>query len=132
MRHKPTYPIISVLLALPVVILLFGPWFTEVQADCDGLRFKKEREKMVDRQIAARGIANPAVLSAMKSVPRHCFVPERIQKSAYRDSPLSIGHGQTISQPYIVAIMSELLDVKPGLGLPGRCIGGHGRRGLFH
>ncbi|MGD9248337.1 MAG: protein-L-isoaspartate O-methyltransferase, partial [Desulfobacteraceae bacterium] len=69
---------------------------------------------MVARQIAARGIDDPAVINAMKAVPRHCFVPDDLQKSAYLDRPLPIGHGQTISQPYIVAIMSELLELKPG------------------
>ncbi len=114
MRHKRIYALVTVLLALPAAILLIGLWPSDVWADCDGLRFKKEREKMVDQQIAARGVADPAVLSAMKTVPRHCFVPDGRQKSAYRDSPLRIGHGQTISQLYIVGIMSELLELKPG------------------
>ncbi len=83
-------------------------------AECDKEEYSNQRQKMADRQIAGRGIRNPAVLAAMKTVPRHCFVPERQKRHAYRDGPLPIGHGQTISQPYIVAIMSELLDVKPG------------------
>lgn len=68
---------------------------------------------MVERQIAARGIRHPGVLKAMRSVPRHEFVPPDFQRQAYEDSPLPIGHGQTISQPYIVALMTELLDPKP-------------------
>ena len=71
------------------------------------------RERMVRQQIENRGVRNPAVLRAMREVPRHLFVPEALRKSAYDDHPLPIGHGQTISQPYIVAAMTELLDPKP-------------------
>ena len=71
---------------------------------------------MVEEQLKGpgRGITNERVLGAMESVPRHEFVPEAQQPNAYRDSPLPIGHGQTISQPYIVAFMTEQLDPKPG------------------
>jgi protein-L-isoaspartate(D-aspartate) O-methyltransferase len=69
---------------------------------------------MVENQIANRGITNPTVLGAMASVPRHRFVPAEYQDEAYGDHPLPIGYGQTISQPYIVALMSEALDVEPG------------------
>ncbi|MFW6208760.1 MAG: protein-L-isoaspartate O-methyltransferase family protein, partial [Spirochaetota bacterium] len=69
------------------------------------------RERMVEEQIAARGITDGRVLRAFKLVPRHLFVPEVDPATAYADSPLSIGSGQTISQPYIVALMTELLDV---------------------
>jgi protein-L-isoaspartate(D-aspartate) O-methyltransferase len=72
------------------------------------------RARMVDDQIAARGITDPAVLRAMRTVPRHEFVPPPVREDAYADRPLSIGHGQTISQPYIVALMTELAAVKPG------------------
>ena len=72
------------------------------------------RVRMVEEQIAARGIADPAVLQAMRTVPRHEFVPERARADAYADWPLPIGHGQTISQPYVVALMTELAAVKPG------------------
>ena len=68
---------------------------------------------MVDEQIADRGVRNPEVLAAMRKVPRHRFVPPELAPRAYDDTPLPIGHGQTISQPYIVGYMSELLDVKP-------------------
>lgn len=67
------------------------------------------RSSMVSEQIAARGIQDPAVLQAMRHVPRHRLVPESEQRYAYRDMPLPIGHGQTISQPYIVALMTELV-----------------------
>jgi len=69
------------------------------------------REKMVLYQIQKRGIKDLDVLDSMKSVPRHKFVGLNLQKKAYEDRPLSIGFGQTISQPYIVALMTELLDV---------------------
>ncbi len=89
-------------------------WTTAVSAECGEAQFKSQRERMVGRQIVARGVSNPLVIEAMKAVPRHCFVPEKYRKRAYQDGPLPIGHRQTISQPYIVAVMSELLDVKPG------------------
>ena len=74
--------------------------------------FKAMREKMVETQIKARGVKNPRVLSALLKVERHRFVPEENLNSAYSDQPLPIGEGQTISQPYIVALMTELLDLK--------------------
>ena len=75
--------------------------------------YQAEREKMVRKQIARRGIKDERVLRAMKSVPRHLFLPEQARRYAYSDSPVRIGSGQTISQPYIVALMTELLKVKP-------------------
>jgi len=71
------------------------------------------RERMVRDHIEERGIRNRALLAAMRSVPRHLFVPEDVRDAAYNDHPLPIGRGQTISQPYIVAYMTELLDPKP-------------------
>ncbi len=71
------------------------------------------RARMVERQIAGRGIKNPRVLAALRKVERHRFVPERYRSRAYDDTPLPIGEGQTISQPYIVAYMTEALDPKP-------------------
>jgi len=68
---------------------------------------------MVETQIAARGVGDERVLSAMRRVPRHLFVPAEVRKSAYSDYPLPIGHGQTISQPYIVAMMTSLLQIQP-------------------
>jgi protein-L-isoaspartate(D-aspartate) O-methyltransferase len=67
---------------------------------------------MVDQQIRARGISDPSVLDAMRSVPRHLFVPTDAQPYAYEDRPLPIGQGQTISQPYVVAYMTEALRVE--------------------
>jgi len=69
------------------------------------------RQAMVAEQIAARGIADPRVLAAMERVPRHRFVPEEMVPFAYQDSPLPIGQGQTISQPYIVAFMTAALEL---------------------
>jgi protein-L-isoaspartate(D-aspartate) O-methyltransferase len=68
---------------------------------------------MVETQIAARGVRDPRVLDAMRVVERHLFVPEAARGSAYADRPLPIGHGQTISQPYVVALMTELARVGP-------------------
>ncbi len=74
-------------------------------------RFAREREKMVEQQLVARGIADPRVLRAMRRVPRHLFVDEALRERAYGDHPLPIGDGQTISQPFIVARMTELLGL---------------------
>jgi protein-L-isoaspartate(D-aspartate) O-methyltransferase len=73
-----------------------------------------ERRRMVDEQLRARDIRSAQVLDAMLRVPRHLFVPEPQRAQAYSDSPLPIGHDQTISQPYIVAFMTQALDVAPG------------------
>lgn len=73
--------------------------------------FEIRREKMVTEQIQRRGISNPAVLQVMRSVPRHLFVNTELQENAYGDYPLPIGCDQTISQPYIVALMSSLLNL---------------------
>ena len=102
--------------SLGIVIMLL------ILADCtEGRRatevgpegeFKAMRENMVETQIKARGVKDPRVLSAMLKVQRHLFVPKEYQSSAYADQPLPIGEGQTISQPYIVALMTELLSLK--------------------
>ena len=76
--------------------------------------FSKKRAAMVRSDIAARGIRDPAVLRAMAVVPRHLFVPDNLKDQAYEDHPLPIGGGQTISQPYIVAFMTESLALKKG------------------
>ncbi len=73
-----------------------------------------EREQMVAYDIQGRGVANPAVLAAMRAVPRHEFVPQEYQDQAYADHPLPIGYGQTISQPFVVAWMTEAIDLQPG------------------
>jgi len=74
--------------------------------------FEAERERMVSEQIEARGIKNKSILAVMRRVPRHLFVPKNMRSYSYQDEPLPIGKGQTISQPYIVAYMTEALKLK--------------------
>ncbi len=76
--------------------------------------YAENRERMVKAQIESRGVKDKLVLDAMREVPRHLFVPEGLRDQAYTDGPLPIGEGQTISQPYIVALMTELLGFKGG------------------
>jgi protein-L-isoaspartate(D-aspartate) O-methyltransferase len=73
--------------------------------------FLSQRQKMVQEQLVRRGIANQAVLNAMNTVPRHLFIPPELSQYAYSDGPLPIGEGQTISQPYIVALMTEASQI---------------------
>lgn len=75
--------------------------------------YQQERNQMVKMQIERRGIREPVVLEAMQTVKRHLFVPSEYRKNAYDDRPLPIGYGQTISQPYIVAYMTEVISPKP-------------------
>lgn len=77
-------------------------------------RFKELRDIMVESQIISRGITDSRTIEAMRKVPRHLFVPPGLRSEAYADYPLSIGHGQTISQPFIVAYMTELSEPSPG------------------
>ncbi len=87
---------------------------TAVPASASPDRFENQREHMVTFDIEDRGVRDAAVLRAMRTVPRHEFVLPDYSSQAYDDHPLPIGYGQTISQPYIVAAMTELLLVKPG------------------
>ncbi|GIK08458.1 MAG: protein-L-isoaspartate O-methyltransferase [Anaerolineaceae bacterium] len=73
--------------------------------------YESDRKEMTRRQIAARGLRDPRLLAAFESVPRHLFVPEEYRQRSYADGPLPIGHEQTISQPYIVALMTHLLEL---------------------
>lgn len=82
-------------------------------AQADEAAFARQRERMVETTIEQRGVTDPATLQAMRAVLRHKFVDESMQRHAYADRPLPIGYGQTISQPFIVAIMTELLQVEP-------------------
>jgi protein-L-isoaspartate(D-aspartate) O-methyltransferase len=95
-------------LAVPLGILALG-------ADLDEATYQARRLQMVATQIEGRGLNNPAVLAAMRSTPRHRFVPEALRALAYEDSPLPIGNGQTISQPYIVAVMTA--SIRPNRGM---------------
>ncbi|MGX1496908.1 protein-L-isoaspartate(D-aspartate) O-methyltransferase [Labrenzia sp. MBR-25] len=74
-------------------------------------QFASARAEMIEQQLRIRGIRDERVLAAMANVPRHLFVPEDQKSQAYRDGPLSIGQGQTISQPYVVALTCELLEI---------------------
>lgn len=76
--------------------------------------YETRANRMVEEQLRAAGIKSDAVLAAMRNVPRHLFVPDHLKQQAYDDTPLPIGSGQTISQPYIVAFMTELLEPAPG------------------
>jgi len=100
-----------VYLALSALVALPSPLFGLTEGDSP--ESERDRKKMVYRQIEKRGIKDKRVLSAMTSVPRHLFVPDRLSKRAYDDRPLPIGEGQTISQPYIVALMTEALQLDP-------------------
>jgi len=77
----------------------------------DNAKLKAARENLVETHIAGQGIADPLVLAAMRAVPRHCFVPKQMIAKAYADTALPIGAGQTISQPYVVALMTESLQL---------------------
>ena len=96
--------------ALAALLLLPCTLVAEDEAK-DG-QWREKSEQMVRQQLKSRGIEEPRVLEAMRSVPRHEFVPDRLQQLAYSDRPLPIGHGQTISQPYIVALMAELAQIQ--------------------
>ncbi len=98
--------IVSVLI---LVAILISGWTFYAHSKLSDETLKRMRHRMVERQIKARGIENPKVLEAMREVKRHLFVPEKIYNHAYDDSALPIGEDQTISQPYIVALMTNLL-----------------------
>jgi protein-L-isoaspartate(D-aspartate) O-methyltransferase len=99
-------------LLLPFFILNIFPALLMAQGLVDSPKYQKAREKMVLLQIRLRGVSDKKVLNAMNQVPRHSFVPEELVSQAYADHPLPIGQGQTISQPYIVALMTETLKLK--------------------
>jgi protein-L-isoaspartate(D-aspartate) O-methyltransferase len=89
-----------------LLLLFFSSLFQEND-------FRVERMEMIDKQIKSRGIKDKPTLLSMTKVPRHKFVPPDLIKDAYKDGALPIGHGQTISQPYIVAFMTSVLNLKP-------------------
>lgn len=106
----PSLKILAIFLLAGINNLLFCfSLFAQVEDT-----FKVHREKMVEEQIVARGIEDEKVLEAMRKVPRHEFVADHLKPYAYEDRPLPIGFGQTISQPYIVALMTELLELEEG------------------
>lgn len=108
MKRIVTIRMVTILEAGLILLLA-----TVVQAT-NGLEqdtYQEERSRMVRTQVAARGVEDPAVLEAMRTVPRHELVPSNLVRQAYSDRPLPIGHGQTISQPYIVGLMTEMLEL---------------------
>ena len=127
----------------PVMLWILAPLALSALAckpDGDGGDFARLREAMVATQIAARGVRDPLTLAALRRVPRHLFVPPASLSQAYDDHPLPIGHGQTISQPYIVGFMTEALvparrrDRARGrhrLRLPGRGAGARSPRSVY-
>jgi protein-L-isoaspartate(D-aspartate) O-methyltransferase len=124
MHAKRWIPIGVLILLLILVLLLLGPGDLLPPRSpapnaletpgTESPEFLEARESMVQNQIENRGVIDPEVLAAMKAVPRHEFVPDEYLDQAYADHPLPIGHGQTISQPYIVALMTESLQLEPG------------------
>ena len=98
---------------IPVACSLLGTQ-TALAQDREGADWIEQRVRMVREQIQDRGVADQGVIGAMLAVPRHEFVPRSHRDMAYADRPLPIGEGQTISQPYIVALMTELLELEPG------------------
>ncbi len=97
-----------VLLALIIFLA-----FPAIGAFAEPDAYTLARQRMVEKDIRGRGIRDAAVIDAMSRVPRHLFVPENVRSRAYGDHPLPIGEGQTISQPYVVALMTEALDLRP-------------------
>jgi protein-L-isoaspartate(D-aspartate) O-methyltransferase len=93
-----------------VLFIWFGVLFIAFSAD----GYEQKRHEMVARQIAARGVSDTATLDAMRAVPRHLFVPDSQKPYAYQDRPLPIGYGQTISQPYIVGNMTQVIAPEKG------------------
>ena len=98
---------------LMLAVVLAGAWAGWVACSAAEVDFVGARKRMIEGQIEGRGITNERVLKVMGEVPRHELVPAGQREHAYVDAPLPIGHGQTISQPYVVAFMTEQLDPKP-------------------
>jgi len=97
------------ILAIAFVILISSFIYADIASDSP--EFKKARNHLVKTTIQNRGISDPGVIAAMQAVPRHSFVPQKLWSAAYADRPLPIGEGQTISQPYVVALMTEILQL---------------------
>lgn len=121
LQRREGVAILAIFLILVAVIwIFFGQGLFQLHRPVQEMSqtsedpFLQERLKMVSETIEARGVNSPDVLKAMRSVPRHAFVPAEYLDEAYADHPLPIGYGQTISQPYIVAWMTELLVLKSG------------------
>src|SRR5262245_42454729 len=96
----------------PLVLGLFASWLSTGCATATEPDFAAARQRMVAEQLAGRDITNQRVLQAMRTVPRHELVPVSLRSQAYADHPLPIGYAQTISQPYIVAFMTQALELR--------------------
>lgn len=117
LKHRALLVMIA-LLSTVASYVGYGSWGrneleSKKAAVADAPDYLQQREAMVRAQIAGRGIRDRSTLKALRAVPRHLFVPDHLKPYAYRDTPLPIGNGQTISQPYIVAFMTEALELKP-------------------
>lgn len=113
-KHSKKYACTNMAGIFFLSFIAFTLYLPTVMSQTKAQQYREQREAMVRSQIKARGIKSEAVLEAMRKVPRHLFVPYNMRDYAYADRPLHIGYNQTISQPYIVAYMTEALDVKPG------------------
>ncbi len=109
LRESALKDIFSMVTILVFIISIVFFWVSEGIA----FDYSKARDKMIKEQIISRGVKDAKVISAMEDVKRHLFVPSRLTERAYDDGPLPIGYSQTISQPYIVAFMSEALNLEP-------------------
>ena len=113
-----SFPIVNrAFLASPALLLLllffsFPPVLLSLGGENEEEAFARSRREMIERDLRSRGIKDPRVIESMSIVPRHLFVPEKYRPSAYQDRPLPIGEDQTISQPYVVALMTELLELQ--------------------
>lgn len=110
-QQKSRAVMVMVLWATAAVVLTLGLGTSFCRTESSN-GFEQERRYMVATQIRERGVEDPATLLAMTTVPRHLFVPDSLRRRAYADTPLPIGHGQTISQPYIVAYMTSILALE--------------------
>ena len=111
--NRPRWLLLEILCLPFALAFLFFLFTGQALAEEKAPIYKNARDRMVRTQIKSRGISDPATLQAMGSVPRHLFVPKDRVPYAYDDRPLPIGYGQTISQPYIVAYMTEIVQPKP-------------------
>lgn len=108
-KNRLVFLVILIIIIIIIYIFFVVPFLKKERED---LLFSQKRQLMVENQLMSRGINDSLVLKAMGKVPRHEFVDKNIQDEAYNDYPLGIGEGQTISQPYIVALMTQLLKLK--------------------
>ncbi len=110
-------PILIILFTFLITVPIVSVGIAKTDNDEEEDRYQRLREQMVNRQIVARGVENRPTIDAMRNVPRHKFVRSGEQRRAYLDNPLPIGHGQTISQPFIVAYMTQLINPEPGMNV---------------